>query len=171
MPRGGKRPGAGRPKGTGKYGEPTVPVRVPVSLAGEISNWVRGGGRGIPLYGASVRAGLATAADDFIEGRVDLHDYVVKHPDATFMVRVQGPSMRDANIQDGDLLVVDRSLPAMDGKVVVAAIDGDLTVKTLRRGKKGVELHPANPDFSVIHVSPEQAFEILGVVTTVVHDV
>lgn len=171
MPRGGKRNGAGRPKGTGKYGEPTVPVRVPVSLAGEVAGWVKSGGRGIPLYGASVRAGAATSADDFIEGRVDLHDYVVKRPDATFMVRVQGPSMREANIQDGDLLVVDRSLPATDGKVVVAAVDGDLTVKTLRRGKAGVELHPANPDFKVIHVSPEQAFEILGVVTTVVHDV
>lgn len=170
MTRGGKRTGAGRPAGTGKYGEPTVPVRVPVSVAGEVARWVAAGGRGIPLYGASVRAGGPTSADDFVEAHVNLHEHVVKSPDTTFLVRVQGDSMIEANMQEGDLIVVDRSLPAMPGKIIVAAVDGELTVKTLRRGAQGVELLPANPKYNVIKVGPEQAFEILGVVTAVVHE-
>lgn len=171
MTRGGRRPGAGRPKGTGKFGEETIPVRVPRSMAHMVEGWVRTAGGKIPLYGATVRAGGPTAADDFVEDRVNLHDYVVRSPDTTFMVRVAGDSMRDAGLNEGDLLVVDRSLPAMDGKMVVASVDGELTVKTLKRGKGGVELHPANPNFKVIHVGAEQAFEILGVVTTCVHEI
>lgn len=170
MARGGKRTGAGRPKGTGKFGEPTVPVRVPVSMADDIAAWVKNGGAGIPLFGGTVRAGGPTSVDDFVEDRVNLHDYVVRNQDATFLVRVQGDSMIDAGLQEGDLLVVDRSLPALEGKMIVAAVDGELTVKYLRRGKRGVELHPANPNYQVIHVNEdEQSFDIMGVVTTVVH--
>lgn len=171
MVRGGRRPGAGRPKGTGKYGEETIPVRVPKSMAQEIENWVRSAGGKVPLFGATVRAGGPTAADDFVEDRVNLHDYVVRSPDSTFLVRVAGDSMIEAGLNEGDLLVVDRSLPALEGKMIVAAVDGELTVKVLRRGKRGVELHPANPNYSIIHVGPEQSFEIMGVVTTVIHDV
>ncbi len=173
MTRGGKRAGAGRPKGTGKFGEETVPVRVPVRLVKKVQEWALLGGKGpeIPLFSSSVRAGGPTVADDFVEAHVNLHDYVVRSPQSTFLVRVQGDSMIDAGITEDDLLVVDRSLPATDGKMVVAAVDGELTVKTLKRGKEGVELHPANEAYNVIHVRPDQSFEILGVVTTVVHEV
>lgn len=170
MARGGKRPGAGRPKGSGKYGEATIPVRVPVSMAEDIQKWAKQGGRGIPLFGGTVRAGMPTSADDFVEAHINIHDHVVRRPDATFLVRVQGDSMIDAGINEGDLLVVDRSLPATDGKTIVAAVDGELTVKVLRRGKSGVELHPANPNYKIIHVSQEQSFEIMGVVTALVHE-
>jgi DNA polymerase V len=168
MTRGGKRSGAGRPKGTGKYGEATIPVRVPASMVGEVHAWVNRKGDAIPLFTETVRAGLPTAAEGTVDQRVNLHDMLVQHADSTFTVRVQGPSMIDAGMDEGDLLVVDRSLPATNGKIVVAAVDGDLTVKTLRRGASAVELWPANPDFDVITVGPEQSLEILGVVTTVI---
>lgn len=171
MTRGGRRPGAGRPKGTGKFGEETIPVRVPKSMAHQVEDWVRSAGSKIPLFGGTVRAGTLTSAEDFVEDRVNLHDYVVRSPESTFLVRVAGDSMINAGLNEGDLLVVDRSLPAGEGKMIVAAVDGELTVKVLRRGKQGVELHPANPNYKVIHVGPEQSFEIMGVVTTVVHDV
>ncbi len=171
MTRGGKRVGAGRPKGTGKYGEVTIPVRVPASMVTEVQAWVMRKGDGIPLFTESVRAGLPTAAEGTVDKRVNLHDMLVPHAESTFMVRVQGPSMIDAGMDEGDLLVVDRSLPAKDGKIVVAAVDGDLTVKTLHRKNNRVELWPANPDFDVIVVGPEQSLEVLGVVTTVIRQI
>lgn len=169
--RGGKRQGAGRPKGTGKFGEPTVPVRVPVSLVHEVAELVELKGRGLPLYGSRVQAGMPTATDDYMEGRIDLHDYVVQHPAATFFVRVQGDSMLGAGIHEGDILVVDRSLEAREGSIVIAVVDGELTVKRLRRRNNQVELVPENEKYPVIKVGPEQDFRIWGVVTTVVHRV
>ena len=171
MVRGGKRKGAGRPKGSGKFGEPTVPVRVPVSLVDEVAELVELKGRGLPLYGSRVQAGMPTMADDYMEGRIDLHDYVVQHPSATFFVRVQGDSMLGAGIHEGDILVVDRSLEAREGSIVIAVLDGDLTVKRLRRRNGRVELVPENEKYPVIQVGEEQEFRIWGVVTTVVHRV
>jgi DNA polymerase V len=169
--RGGKRKGAGRPKGSGKFGEATVPVRVPASMAADVALWVERKGGTLPLYSASVRAGLPTAADDHVEDRVDLAQYVAPRPDQTFLVRVQGDSMLGAGMDEGDLLVVDKSLPAKEGCIVVASLDGDATVKRLRRRNGTVELVPENEKYKTIVVGPEQSFEILGVVTTVVHKV
>lgn len=169
--RGGKRKGAGRPKGSGKFGEATVPVRVPASLADEVALWVERRGGTLPLFSTSVRAGLATAVDDHVEARIDLTNFVAPNPDQTFLVRVQGDSMIGAGMDNGDLLVVDKSLPAKEGSIVVASLDGDATVKRLRRRNGGVELVPENEKYPVIVVGAEQHFEILGVVTTVVHRV
>lgn len=163
--------GAGRPRGTGKFGEPTVPVRVPVSLVQDVNLLVELKGRSLPLYSSTVRAGMPTAADDHIEDRIDLHDYVVRHPQATFFVRVQGDSMINAGIHEGDILVVDRSLEAREGSIVIAVLDGELTVKRLRRKGNVVQLVPENDRYPVITVGPEQEFRIWGVVTTVVHSV
>lgn len=171
LQRGGKRSGAGRPKGSGKFGEPTVPVRVPVSLVEDVQGLVQAKGRGLPLYGYSVRAGMPTMADDHMEGRLDLHDYVVQHPSTTFLVRVQGDSMVNAGIHEGDILAVDRSLEARENSIVIAVVDGELTVKRLRRKNGHVELVPENDRYPVIGVGPEQDFRIWGVVTTVVHKV
>jgi DNA polymerase V len=171
MTRGGKRIGAGRPKGTGKFGEPTVPVRVPVSLVGEVAELVELKGRGIPLYSSTVRAGMPTMADDHMEDRLDLHNYVVQHPATTFFVRVQGDSMINASIHEGDILVVDRSIEPRENSIVIAVVDGDLTVKRLRRRNGMVELVPENDRYPVIKVGPEQEFKIWGTVTTVVHRV
>lgn len=163
--------GAGRPKGTGKFGEPTVPVRVPVSLVEDVNLLVELKGRSLPLYSSTVRAGMPTVADDHIEDRIDLHDYVVRHPQATFFVRVQGDSMINAGIHEGDILVVDRSLEAREGSIVIAVLDGELTVKRLKRKGNVVQLVPENDRYPVITVGPEQEFRIWGVVTTVVHSV
>lgn len=163
--------GAGRPKGTGKFGEPTVPVRVPVSLVQDVNLLVELKGRSLPLYSSAVRAGMPTAADDHIEDRIDLHDYVVRHPQATFFVRVQGDSMINAGIHEGDILVVDRSLEAREGSIVIAVLDGELTVKRLKRKGNVVQLVPENDRYPVITVGAEQEFRIWGVVTTVVHSV
>ncbi|NBV54968.1 MAG: hypothetical protein EBR79_04555 [Proteobacteria bacterium] len=95
----------------------------------------------------------------------------VRHPGSTFFVRVQGDSMLNAGIHEGDILVVDRSLEAREGSIVIAVLDGELTVKRLRRKNGQVELVPENDRYPVIVVHPEQEFRIWGVVTTVVHSV
>ncbi len=148
-----------------------MPLRVPVSLVDDVTELLTTKGRGLPLYGTAVRAGMPTPGDDFMEGRLDLHTHVVQHPQATFFVRVQGDSMLGAGIHEGDILVVDRSLEAREGSIVIAVLDGDLTVKRLRRRNGGVELVPENEKYPVIKVGPEQEFRIWGVVTTVVHRV
>jgi len=175
-PRGGKRPGAGRPKGSGNYGEVTHPVRVPVSMIEAVRTFVANGaeggtGREIPLFGTAVRAGLPTFTDDHVEARLDLHTHLVPHPQTTFFVRVQGDSMENAGIQDGDLLVVDRSLPAREHGIIIAALDGELTVKRLRYHKGRPQLVPENERYPVIDIAEGQDFHIWGVVTSVIHKV
>jgi DNA polymerase V len=172
---GGKRPGAGRPRNSGKHGEPTQPVRVPMSLLAEVQDLVSNKGhalgRTVPLFSAGVRAGLPTAADDHVAARIDLHNHLAPNASETFLVRVQGDSMRDAGMQDGDVLVVDRSLPAKEGAIVIAALDGELTVKRLRRKGQAIELWPENEAYPVIRVQPDQECHVMGVVTNVIHPV
>ena len=173
--RGGKRSGAGRPKGSGLYGQATKPVRVPANMVDEVKAFVlgetAGPDRALPLYGTAVRAGLPTFADDHVEARIDLHTHLVPHPQTTFFVRVQGDSMANAGISEGDLLVVDRSLPAKENAIIIAALDGELTVKRLQH-KGGVpHLVPENDRYKTIAVTAENDFHIWGVVTSVIHKV
>lgn len=84
-----------------------------------------------PLFMSSVEAGFPSPAEDYIEGRLDLNKHLIKHPAATFFVRVSGNSMINAGIYPGDILIVDRSLEAADKKIVIAVVDGELTVKRL----------------------------------------
>ena len=84
-----------------------------------------------PLFATAVRAGFPSPADDFVETPLDIHDYLVKHPAATFFARAEGDSMVGLGIHDGDLLIVDRALQPRHGDVVIAAIDGELTCKVL----------------------------------------
>ena len=128
MPRGGSRVGAGRPKGQGKFGEKTKPIRVPISKVDSIMNFINNNSLSLPLYSSKVPAGFPSPADDHMEGKLDLNTYLVKHPTATFFVKASGDSMVGAGIHDGDILVVDRSLEPRQGQVVIAAIDGQLTV-------------------------------------------
>ena len=135
MPRGGARAGAGRPKGQGKFGEKTRPIRIPISKIDSVMNFVNNSNISLPLYSSKVPAGFPSPADDHMEGKLDLNTHLVKHPTATFFVKASGDSMLGAGIHDGDILVVDRSLEPRKGKVVIAAVDGQLTVKRLQ--KKG----------------------------------
>ena len=123
----------------------------------------------LPVFLGRLAAGFPSPADDYIEGKLDLNRYLIKHPAATFFVRVSGDSMIDAGIHHGDLLVVDRSLDAVDGNVIVAALDGELTVKRLSKQGEILRLLPANAAYQPIEILTQQSFEIFGVVTNVIH--
>jgi DNA polymerase V len=122
-----------------------------------------------PLYVARVSAGFPSPADDYLEGRLDLNAHLVQHPAATFFVRVSGDSMIQAGIHTGDILIVDRSLEPADKNVVIAAIDGELTVKRIRMKDKKLLLVPENEEYETIAVDAEREFEVWGVVTHVIH--
>lgn len=117
----------------------------------------------------SVVAGFPSPAEQYQEPPLDLNEFLVKRPAATFFVRVQGNSMTGAGINDGDLLVVDRSFRPASGDVIIACVDGDFTVKTYRRDKDGIRLEPANPDFPVIRIKPGQELDYFGKVTASIH--
>ena len=119
MPKGGARKGAGRPKGQGKYGEATKAIRVPESKVKYISEIVSKGLYEIPLYGDRVAAGFPSPADDYLEDKIDLNQYLVKHPASTFLVRASGNSMINAGIFPNDILVVDKSIKAENGNAFV----------------------------------------------------
>lgn len=125
----------------------------------------------LPLAEVSVQAGFPSPAEDYIEDRLDLNDHLIDHPAATYFVRVAGTSMVDAGIHDGDILVVDRALEAVDGKVVVAAINGNLSVKRLKQDGDDVYLVSENDDYDDIEVTPHNEFQVWGVVTYVIHPV
>jgi DNA polymerase V len=167
---GGKRSGAGRPKGQGKYGETTKAIRLPLSRIDEVMDFIKQGkALKIPLYSSTVRAGFPSPADDYIENYLDLNEHLITHPSSTFMVRASGDSMIKAGIQPGDLLIVDRSLEASHGKIVIAAINGELTVKRLSRVQGRIQLLPENEAYAPIDITDELDLVIWGVVTYVIH--
>jgi len=125
----------------------------------------------LPLYMTSIEAGFPSPADDYIEGALDLNQHLIKHPAATFFVRVSGESMIKAGIYPGDILIVDRSLEAVDKRIVIAVLDGELTVKRLRIRTCRPSLEPENDRYAPIEIKPDMAFEIWGVVTNVIHKV
>ncbi len=186
---GGYRSGAGRPKGTGKYGEKTCPVRVPVSLLSEVEALVAekmhpeafGNSDNLipfrspphyppmPLYATRVAAGCPSPVDDYVERNLDLNEYLVKQPSATFFVRVEGDSMINAGIYENDILVVDRSVKPTDGKIIIAVVNGELTVKRLSDKPGHMCLLPENPRYRPIEITEDVEFSIWGVVRHVLH--
>ena len=128
-----------------------------------------GPARPCALYGSAVPAGFPSPADDYVEGRLDLNEHLIRHPSATFFVRARGDSMIEAGIMDGDLLIVDRSVRPAEGDVVIAVLDGELTVKRLvpRRGRTLLE--PANAERRAIEVAPDADLLVWGVVTHAIH--
>ncbi len=127
--------------------------------------------KAIPLYGALVAAGFPSPADDFVENDLNLDEHIVKHPAATFFVRVQGSSMIQANIFSGDILVVDRSIPPVSGQIVIAALNGELTVKRIKRLNQQTWLVAENELFPSIEITSEESVVMWGVVTWVLHKV
>lgn len=123
----------------------------------------------LPIFLGRLPAGFPSPADDYLEGKLDITKHLVKHPAATFYVRVSGDSMLGAGIHSGDLLVVDRSLEPKNGNVIVAALDGDLTVKRLYQRDGIIRLLPENQKYQPIEIQEGQSFEIWGVVTNVIH--
>ena len=169
--RGGARPGAGRPKGQGPYGEATKPVRIPVSMVDQVLTFIQKGHKPLPLFSCSVAAGFPSPADDHLEGSLDLNEHLIRHPAATFFVRVSGDSMIKAGIHEDDILVVDRSIEPRNGKIIIAAVEGQLTVKRLNRTKGKTLLMPENDAYAPIEIADDNDMVIWGVVTSVIHQV
>ena len=123
----------------------------------------------IPLASASVQAGFPSPAEDHMENSLDLNEHLVSNPVATFFVRVQGNSMQGAGIQNGDTLIVDRSVTPRNGQIVIAMLDGDFTVKRLHKRGKRFFLEAENAEFPPIEITESQELTVWGVVTFVIH--
>lgn len=125
--------------------------------------------RSFDLYLSRVEAGFPSPADDFLEKSLDLNEHLIHHPAATFFVRVNGDSMIGVGIHHNDILVVDKSLEAKQGSIVIAVLNGELTVKTLEYRNNAPFLIPANPSYPIISITAEMDFSVWGVVTSVIH--
>lgn len=168
MPRGGSRKNAGRKS---EHGESTKVIRVPVSRIAEVKQYLVGDSskNTYPLFTSKISAGFPSPADDYIDKHLSLDEYCVQNPASTFFLKVQGDSMIDAGIYPDDLLIVDKSLDAKHGKIVIAVLDGELTVKRLSIAGGKVHLVPENKKLKPIEVSELSELNIWGVVTNVIH--
>ena len=125
----------------------------------------------IPLAESSVHAGFPSPADDFLEGSLELNSLVIKHPEATFFARVEGDSMQDEGIAEGDILVVDKAIEPFDGCLAVAYVEGEFTLKRVRMEPDRILLVPANPKYPVIEIAAGQDFAVWGVVRWIIKQV
>ena len=124
-----------------------------------------------PLIGYQLPAGFPSPADDFIENHLDLNEFLIAHPTATFFIQVEGDSMLGAGINNNDILIVDRALEPQNKKIIIAIINGELTVKRLII-KKGIwYLKAENPTYKSIEINENMDFSVWGVVTYVIHKV
>jgi DNA polymerase V len=146
----------------------------------------------LPIFTSQVKAGFPSPATDYEEAKLDLNTHLIAHPNATFFVHIDGDSMIDAKIQSGDIAIVDRSLEARNGDVILAVIDGDFTIKRLEildikgdaildpkqkntkltiatQNIRQIRLLPENSDFEPITISGNMTFVVWGVVTSVIH--
>ena len=115
-----------------------------------------------------VRAGFPSLADEEPREKLDLLKLLVKHPSSTFFFRVGGTSMVEADMDEGDIIIVDRSIEPYNGCSAVCFIDGEFTVKRVQRHADHIDLIAANPKFPTIHITPDNEFAIWGVVTYVI---
>jgi DNA polymerase V len=122
-----------------------------------------------PIFMAKVPAGFPSPAADYEEDKLDLNKHLIRNPAATFFIRVTGDSMVKAGIHDGDLLVVDRSIEPRDKNVVIAVVNGELTVKRIRIRKNKLSLEAENENYQSREIDEEIEFEVWGVVTNVIH--
>lgn len=173
--------------------EPTVTARVPASSKEAIVKWLQHVKaspsvrfpswlmfiplmeqpvtQSIPYMSHSVRAGFPSPADDYVEKRIDLNEVLIKHREATFFLRVRGHSMTGAGIDDGDELIVDRAITPEHNRIVVAAVDGELTVKRFYQRNGVVKLLAENSQYPDIEFKSGQEMVIWGVVTRVIKSV
>jgi len=117
----------------------------------------------LPFVG-SVKTGFPSPADDFIESRIDLNQLLIKHKDSTFFAKVKGDSMQNIGIDDGDLLVVDKLIPAMHNDIVVCFLEGEFTCKRLKKETDRVWLMAENEAYPAIEIAASDQFTIWGVV-------
>jgi DNA polymerase V len=189
--KGGCRPGAGRPHGSGRYREGTRPIRIPTSLVPQVKLLLAKKSilpelnnfdhhykasnndslQAVPLYSFRVAAGLPTYVDDYVESYLNFNEYFIQNPRTTFCVRVEGSSMIGAGIHENDILVVDNAIEPIDGKIVIACLNSELTVKRLKLRQGKMQLIPENPAYSTIKITSEMDFKILGVAVHVIHSI
>jgi DNA polymerase V len=192
--RGGKRESAGRPRGQGKFGEPTVTMLIPESQTATIKDFLEALQRKranvagdnavsevdeffipeisdqptlLPLFATKVAAGFPSPADDHVEKRLDVSEFLIDHAASTFFVTIKGDSMIDVGLLPGDKVVVDRSRTPNIGDIVLAVVDREFTIKILDHGaNKMPRLIPANSTgaYKPIYIRPDTQFEIFGVV-------
>ncbi|STX28879.1 SOS (error prone) mutagenesis protein UmuD (RumA) [Legionella beliardensis] len=173
MTHGGKRLGAGRPKGSGQYGEATCTVRIPRSRLNAVRAFLSTNplNVGLPFFSTTIRAGCPTPIDEGREEYIDLNTHLASQPESTFIATASGDSMIEADIYEGDMLVVDSKQEACSGDIVIAMIHGEATVKRLAILSHEIQLLPENPRYQPIIVNNEVDFKVLGVVTHVIHRV
>lgn len=171
---GGVRPGAGRPKG-----EPSKVIRLPARLLPAVQALAELPEGALlpspmpvplklPLFGHKVRAGFPSPADDYVEAWLDLNEHLIEHKEATFFVQATGDSMINAGIQEGTLLVVDRALEPRHNDIVIAVVDGELTVKRLEKRRGKIRLIAENPAYAPIEFKEGQELTVWGVVTSII---
>ena len=124
----------------------------------------------LTFYKEAVECGFPSPARDFTEGTIDLNEELIPRPNSTFIVRARGDSMIGSGIYPGDLLIVDRSLSPRNGSIIIAVLDGELSVKGLELNNDQVTLSSSNPNYSDVIVSEEMDFTIWGVCTNEVHN-
>ena len=125
----------------------------------------------LPFVKSGISAGFPSPADDFLDLSIDLNKEYVKNPSATFYGRVKGNSMIDAGLNDGDLLIIDKSMEPQNGKIAVCFIDGEFTVKRIQIKKKELYLVAENKNYEPIKITADNDFLIWGIVTTVIKSV
>lgn len=123
----------------------------------------------ITLYGDGVPAGFPSPADDYLDMDLNLHDYLVQHPSATFCVRAIGDSMVDAGIQSSDVMVIDRALTPKNNDIILAVVNGEFTVKRIKKSEDELYLMPANENYKPMKITEEMNFQVWGVVTFIIH--
>jgi DNA polymerase V len=190
---GGARINAGRKKGSSAYGETTKAIRVPESLVPAIQNLLdtrkqlfeqfvnnssdilfpslTPSSIVLPLFISKVAAGFPSPADDYVDKTLDLNELLIQKPAATFFVLAQGESMLGAGIHPNDILVVDRSIKPVAGRIVICALNGELRVKRLEQENNQWQLKAENPDYADIVIYEDLELFIWGVVTSVIHRV
>ena len=171
IPHGGKRRGAGRPKGQGRFGETTKPIRIPLSLLGDVCRYVERGCYKIPMYSSRVPAGIPSQLEDHVDDTIDLNELMVKDSDSTYLVRVTGDSMLDAEIKEDDVLVVDTAKSPEHKDIVIVSLNGELTVKRLYRQNGDIMLVPENPNYEPRLIKEGEELKVHGVVTFIIHPV
>ena len=159
--RGGARPNAGRKAGSGKYGEPTKMMRVPASMQSNLIHYIENKGFNLPVYAMKVPMGLMKSSIDYVDRTLNLNE-LIKHPDKTFFHPVEGDSM-EPTIVAGDLAMIDTALEPMHGDVVLAAIEGGVTLKRYMKLRGRIWLEPDNKKYDPIILDADVDNIVCGV--------
>ena len=123
----------------------------------------------VPVLGDAVPAGFPSPAEDYLDMDLNLHDYLVRNPAATFCVRVSGGSMVSADIKSGDVMVIDRALDPTNNSIVLAVLNGEFTVKRIKKRANELYIIADNEEYQPMKITKDVDFQVWGVVTFIIH--